>query len=261
MTEEFTYEDIAGMIDHALLHPTLSNKELKNGCNMAAAYETATVCVKPCDVEQAAKNLKGAKTGVCSVIGFPHGVNLTEVKVLETRRACEHGASEVDMVINTGWVMNGDWKFVEEDIRAVCEMAHSCNAKLKVIFENDFLNKGGSGMNRKELMQKLCQICENTRADWVKTSTGFGYVKQADGSMATLGATLEDVSTMVNACTRATQVKAAGGVKNLPTLLEMRKIGATRIGTSSTKVILDECRKVLTLPPISMDLDSIISEY
>ena len=146
MTEEFTYEDIAGMIDHALLHPTLSNRELENGCNMAAAYKTATVCVKPSDVEQAAKNLKGAKTTVCTVIGFPHGVNLTEVKVLETQRACELGASEVDMVINTGRVMSEDWKFVEEDIRAVSEIAHSCNAKLKVIFENDYLNKGGSGL-------------------------------------------------------------------------------------------------------------------
>ena len=261
MNEEFKYDDIAGMIDHALLHPTLSTKELENGCNMAAAYGTATVCVKPCDVEQAAKNLKSAKTTVCTVIGFPHGVNLTEVKVLETQRACEQGASEVDMVINTGRVMSGDWKFVEEDIRAVCETAHSYNSRLKVIFENDYLNKGGSGLSRKEMIQKLCQICEDAGADWVKTSTGFGFVKQVDGSTGTLGATQEDVSTMVNACTRGTQVKAAGGVKDLTTLLKMRKIGATRIGTSSTQGILDECRKILALPPISMDIDSTSSEY
>ena len=116
-------------------------------------------------------------------------------------------------------------------------------------------------MNRKELMQKLCQICEKTRADWVKTSTGFGYTRQADGNMATLGATEHDVMLMVEACKKGTQIKAAGGVKNLTTLLRMRKLGATRIGTSSTQGILDECRKLLSLPQISVVDESKTESY
>ena len=199
------------MIDHALLHPTLSKRNWKTGAIWRRLTRTATVCVKPCDVEQAAKNLKVQKLRLHGD-RVPPGANLTEVKVLETQRACELGASEVDMVINTGRLMSEDSKFVEEDNRAFCETAHSCNAKLKEIFENDYMNKGGSGLNRKEMIQKLCQICEDAGADWVKTSTGFGFIKQVDGSMGTLGATQEDVSTMVNACTRGTQVKAAGGV-------------------------------------------------
>ena len=261
MTKEFTYHEIAGMIDHALLHPTLSNKELKNGCNMAEAYQTATVCVKPCDVEQAAKNLKGAKTGVCTVIGFPHGVNLTETKILETKRACEQGASEVDMVINLSRLLSGDWKYVENDIHAVCQTAHEFGAKLKVIFENDFLATGCANLSGDDIKKKLCQMCESAGADWVKTSTGFGYTKQADGNMATLGATDHDVTLMVEACKKGTQVKAAGGVKDLTTLLRMRKFGATRIGTSSTQAILDECRKLLDLSQISIVDESKSESY
>lgn len=249
---KFTYNEIAGMIDHALLHPTFRDKELDKGCITAGAYETATVCVKPCNVERAVQLLQASKTKVCTVIGFPHGVNLTEVKVLETKRACEQGVSEVDMVINLGKALSGDWKFVGDDIRAVCKTAHSYNAKLKLIFENDYLHGGGAGLTRNELIQKLCKIAEDNGADWVKTSTGFGYTKQADGSVATVGATLDDVSTMVNACTQGTLVKAAGGVKDLPTLLRMRKLGATRIGTSSTRAILDDCRSRLELPVLSV---------
>ena len=163
------------------------------------------------------------------------------------------------MVINLGKVMSGDWNFIEQDIRA--ETTHSCNAKLKVIFENDYLREGRSGMEGDELKRKLCQICEDAKVDWVKTSTGFGYTLQENGSLASLGATKEDVILMVNSCTKGTQVKAAGGVKNLNTLLQMRKIGASRIGTSSTKVILDECRDRLGMPVISLDNKTSSSEY
>lgn len=252
MRKEFSYEDISGMIDHALLHPILRDEGLKMGCEMAAIYQTATVCVKPCDVEQAVKLLKDSQTGVCTVIGFPHGANLTETKILETKLACEQGASEVDMVINLGRLLSGDWQYVENDIHAVCQTAHGFGAKLKVIFENDFLADGCASLHGDDLKEKLCEICENTGADWVKTSTGFGLTRQADGNMATLGATEHDVMLMVEACKKRTQVKAAGGVKDLTALLQMRKIGATRIGTSSTQGILDECRKQLGLPEISM---------
>jgi deoxyribose-phosphate aldolase len=252
MRKEFSYEEIAGMIDHALLHPTLSDQLLRRGCAMAEAYQTATVCVKPCDVEQAVALLSGSQTEVCTVIGFPHGANLTETKTLETKRACEQGASEVDMVINLGRLLSGDWQYVEHDIHAVCQTAHEFGAKLKVIFENDFLASGFANLSGDDIKKKLCQMCESAGADWVKTSTGFGYIRQADGNMATLGATEHDVTLMVEACKKGTQVKAAGGVKDLATLLQMRKIGATRIGTSSTQGILDECRKLLGLPQISV---------
>lgn len=259
--EEFNYREIAGMIDHALLHPTLSNKEFISGCELANHYEVTTVCVKPCDVEHAVELLKNSPTRVCTVIGFPHGVTLTEIKVKETELACEQGATEVDMVLNIGRAISEDWEYIEEDIRAVGNAAHSRDAKLKVIFENDFLSKGGAKLNSAELKKKLCQICGNAGADWVKTSTGFGYAHQSDGTMASPGATLEDVALMVQSSPPGVQVKAAGGVKNLSTLLEMRRIGATRIGTSSTQVILNECRVKLGIPPLSLNPETASSGY
>jgi deoxyribose-phosphate aldolase len=258
---DFTYEEVAEMIDHALLHPTLSKKELFNGCELANDYGVATVCVKPSDVKGAAQFLEDSKTKVCTVIGFPHGVNLTEIKVKETELACEQGATEVDMVLNTGRAISGDWEYVEADIRAVGDAAHSRNAKLKVIFENDFLSQTSVVLNSEVLKKKLCQICGNAGADWVKTSTGFGYTPQSDGTMATLGATFEDVALMVQSCPPGVQVKAAGGIKNLITLLEMRKIGATRIGTSSTEIILNECRAKLGIPPLSPNSNPTSSGY
>jgi deoxyribose-phosphate aldolase len=259
--EEFNYREIAGMIDHALLHPSLSNEDFIRGCQLASCYEVATVCVKPCDVERAVHFLQDSSTEVCTVIGFPHGVNLTEIKVKETELACEQGATEVDMVLNISKAISGDWKYVEEDIEAVRNVAHSRDAKLKVIFENDFLSQGGAELNSTELKKKLCQICGNAGADWVKTSTGFGYAHQSDGTMASLGATLEDVTLMVQSSPPGVQVKAAGGVKNLSTLLKMRRIGATRIGTSSTQVILNECRVQLGIPPLSLDPETATSGY
>jgi deoxyribose-phosphate aldolase len=164
-------------------------------------------------------------------------------------------------VINLGRLLSGDWQYVEHDIHAVCQTAHEFGAKLKVIFENDFLANGCANLSGDDIKKKLCQICENAGADWVKTSTGFGYTRQADGNMATLGATEHDVMLMVEACKKGTQVKAAGGVKDLTTLLRMRKIGATRIGTSSTQGILDECRKLLSLPQISVVDESKTESY
>jgi deoxyribose-phosphate aldolase len=261
MTVEFNYQEIAAMIDHALLQPSLETKKFQKGCEMAAVYQTATVCVKPCDVEHAVALLSGSQTDICTVIGFPHGANLTETKIIETKRACEQGASEVDMVINLGRLLSGDWQYVENDIHAVRQTAHEFGVKLKVIFENDFLANGGANLSGDDIKKKLCQISENAGADWVKTSTGFGYTRQADGSIGTHGATEHDVTLMVEACKKGTQVKAAGGVKDLATLLQMRKIGATRIGTSSTVEILDECRKLLGLPQISVVDESKTESY
>jgi deoxyribose-phosphate aldolase len=259
--ENYTYDEISGMIDHALLHPTLSEKELLMGCRLAHDYSTATVCVKPCDVERANHLLSNSTTGVCTVIGFPHGANTREVKIRETQLACEQGASEVDLVLNLGRAMNGDWDYVESEINEVRETAHSTGAKLKVIFENDYWMKGGAEMSADGIKEKLCQICTHAGADWVKTSTGFGYVRQADGQLATRGATEHDVALMVRACMGKSQVKAAGGVKGFSTLLNMRALGATRIGTSSTQKILDECRTSLGLTVITISKSQKISDY
>jgi len=247
---DFKYEEIASMIDHALLAPTLTDQELQNGCELAKRYQVATVCVKPSHVCLAYKLLESSKVEVCTVIGFPHGSNTTEVKVMEIKIACQQGATEVDMVINLGKAKSGDWNYIENEITQACETAHSLDAKLKVIFENDYWQDGGTGNHEGMIIEKLCLICEKINVDWIKTSTGFGFVMQQDGRLATRGATFEDVSIMVNACSAKTQVKAAGGVKDLTTLLKMREIGATRIGTSSTANILEECRSSLQLPPI-----------
>jgi deoxyribose-phosphate aldolase len=249
------------MIDHALLHPTLSQKGLVNGCKIAHLYSTATVCVKPCDVERALQLLTGSSTEVCTVIGFPHGANTQEVKVRETKLACEQGASEIDLVLNLGRAADGEWNYIEKEVSAVREAAHSAGAKLKVILENDYWTQGGAGLNADGVKEKLCQICTHVGVHWVKTSTGFGYVQQPDGHMVTRGATEHDVALMVRACAGKAQVKAAGGVKDFSTLLKMRTLGATRIGTSSTQIILDECRCALGLPAITASDPKKISDY
>lgn len=252
--KEYTYQEIAGMIDHALLHPTLTDEELASGCSLAHLYEVATVCVKPYHVGQAVKKLETSSVKVCTVIGFPHGTNLSEIKKLETQRACEQGAREVDMVINLGKAKSGDWKYIEEEISQVCETARQGNAKTKVIFENDYWNSCKSVSEGDSIKKKLCKICETVGANWVKTSTGFGFVAQADGSMATMGATEHDIALMAGTCSNKVEIKAAGGIKNFATLLKMKDLGVSRIGTSSTRLILEECRESLNLDPLGENI-------
>src|SRR4051812_1274319 len=227
------------MIDHSLLHPTLTDRELEEGCALAAQYRVASVCIKPYYVSRAAKILKSTGVKVGTVIGFPHGSNLTEVKSFETEAACRDGASEIDMVINIGKGLSGEWRFVEEDIRAVCAEAHGWNALVKVIIENDFLPSN-------EVKVKLCEISESAGADFVKTSTGFGFVKQPNGGFNYKGATEADLKLMRAACSAKVQVKAAGGVRDLASLIAVRELGATRCGTSATQTILEEFNKGAT---------------
>jgi deoxyribose-phosphate aldolase len=227
------------MIDHSLLHPTLTDRELEEGCALAAHFRVASVCIKPYYVNRAAKILKSSGVKVGTVIGFPHGSNLTEVKSFETEAACRDGASEIDMVINIGKAIAGEWRFVEEDIRAVCAEAHGWNALVKVIIENDFLPSN-------EVKVKLCEISESAGADFVKTSTGFGFVKQPNGGFNYKGATEADLKLMRAACSAKVQVKAAGGVRDLASLIAVRELGATRCGTSATQTILEEFNKGAT---------------
>ena len=239
----YTYEQLAKMIDHSLLHPTMTDRELEDGCKIAAKYGVASVCIKPYAVERAVAWLQGSGVLVGAVIGFPHGNSGTESKRYETELACRDGAVEIDMVINIGKALGGDWDYVERDVKAVCDEAHRHGAKVKVIFENDYLAKGGAGLTSDDFKRKLCQLCERAGADWVKTSTGYGFVKQPDGSYNYLGATEHDLALMRASCSAKVQVKAAGGVRDLDGLIKVRDLGATRCGATATAAMMDEYRR------------------
>jgi len=240
---KYTYDQLAKMIDHSLLHPTLTDQEMDDGCRLAARYGVASVCIKPYAVKRAAELLRGTGVLVGCVIGFPHGNSATEAKRYETELACRDGAVEIDMVVNLGKALSGDWDYVERDIRAVCDEAHQAGAKVKVIFENDYLAGGGAGLSSDDFKRRLCRLCEWAGADWVKTSTGYGFVKQPGGGYNYQGATEPDLALMRAACSPKVQVKAAGGVRDLDGLIKVRDLGASRCGATATAAMLDDFRR------------------
>lgn len=240
---KYSYAELAKMIDHSLLHPTMTDRDLEEGCAVAVKYGVASVCVKPYFARRAAELLRGSDVKLGVVVGFPHGNSLTEVKRFETEAACRDGAVEIDMVINIGKALSGDWAFVEQDVKAVCDEAHRHGAKVKVIFENDYLENGGAGLAGDDFKRRLCQVCERAGADWVKTSTGYGFVKGPDGRYGYRGATEHDLKLMVASVSSRVQVKAAGGVRDLDGLIRVRELGATRCGASATTAMLDEYRR------------------
>ena len=227
---DFTYSDIAKMIDHSLLNPTLAVPDLDAGCRLAVEYDVASVCIMPYFLPRCAALLAGSSVKPSTTIGFPHGGHATRVKVAEALQALADGGEELDMVVNISKVLSGDWAYVKADIDAVLTATHEAGQKLKVIFENCYLNE--------EQKIALCHICGELRADWVKTSTGYG----------TSGATLEDLALMRKHSPPHVQVKAAGGIRDLDTILKIRALGVTRSGASRTKEILDDCRRRLTTP-------------
>jgi deoxyribose-phosphate aldolase len=229
----YTYADIAKMIDHSLLNPTLTAEELDSGCRLARLYDVASVCILPYALRRCAELLRGSTVKASTTIGFPHGGHTTAVKVAEAERALADGGEELDMVVNISQVLSGAWEEVRRDLSSVIEAAHARNAKVKVIFENCYLQD--------EHKIRLCTICGELGADWVKTSTGYGSG----------GATIEDLRLMRAHSPAAVQVKAAGGVRDLDKLLEVRALGVTRCGASRTKEMLDDCRRRLNLPPLS----------
>ncbi|MCC6416752.1 MAG: deoxyribose-phosphate aldolase [Gemmataceae bacterium] len=221
---DFTYTDIAKMIDHSLLQPTLTDADLEQGCQLARTYDVASVCIKPYALWRAAEILAGSTVAVGTTVGFPHGGHVTAVKVAEAEQAMADGARELDMVVNIGKVLGKDWRYVAADVQAVVEAAHRRGALVKVIFENCFL--------KDEHKQELCRICGEVRADFVKTSTGYGDA----------GATDNDLKLMRRCSPAHVQVKAAGGVRTYDRLLAVRALGVTRVGATASKPILDECR-------------------
>lgn len=224
---DYTYLDIAKMIDHSLLNPTLTDEELEAGCLLARQYDVASVCIKPYYLKRCAELLAGSTVAPSTVIGFPHGGHKTALKVAEAREALADGGKELDMVVNIGKVLSEDWDYVREDIRAVTEAAHTGGAIIKVIFENCYLQD--------EQKIRLCEICGEVGADFVKTSTGYG----------TGGATIEDLKLMRQHSPPQVKVKAAGGVRTLDALLEVRAVGVSRCGATRTAAMLDECRRRL----------------
>lgn len=227
-----TAQELAKYIDHSLLHPTMTDEDLNAGLAVAKKYGTATVCIKPYAVKHAAEILNGSDVGVCTVIGFPHGSNTTDLKVIETIEACRNGATEIDMVVNVGKVLGGDWDYVEQEIEQINNACFEHNAILKVIFENDYLQD--------EQKIKLCEICSRLHVAFVKTSSGYGYVKQDNGLFLTKGATLPDLILMRKHSAPSVQIKAAGGIRNLKDMLAAIEAGATRIGATATVAIIEE---------------------
>lgn len=228
-----TILEFAKMIDHSILHPTFTDEDLERECVVARDYNVASVCVKPYAVKQAVEHLRDSDVAVGAVIGFPAGNSSIKVKVFETEEAIINGAAEIDMVINIGKTLQGDWTYVENEITAVTEACHAHGAIVKVIFENDFILLDDDKI-------KLCRICTDAKADFVKTSTGYGFVKQPDGNYNYRGATITDVKLMRQYSGESVKIKAAGGIRTLDDLIAIRQAGAERVGATATKVMLDE---------------------
>jgi deoxyribose-phosphate aldolase len=225
---DYTYADIAKMIDHSLLNPTMTVDVLEQGIAIARQYDAASVCILPYYLKRCADLLAGSDVKPSTTIGFPHGGHTTAVKVAEAQRALDDGGAELDMVVNISQVLSGRWDEVRQDIREVTELTHARGQKVKVIFENCYLTD--------EQKIRLCEICGELRVDWVKTSTGYG----------TGGATLDDLRLMRQHSPDYVQVKAAGGVRDLDAMLAVRAVGATRCGCTRTAEVLEEVKRRLS---------------
>ena len=220
----YTYRDIAKMIDHSLLAPTMTIADFEAGILLGLKYDVASVCIIPAYLRRCAEMLAGSDVKPSTVIGFPHGGQTTSAKVAETQIALADGGVELDMVINLQHTLSGNWSYVRSEIAAILELTRASGNKLKVIFETCYLNQGQK--------LRLCEICSELEVDWVKTSTGFG----------TGGATLEDLQLMCAHTPRNVQVKASGGVRELDFVLAARAVGVTRCGSSRTREMLDAAR-------------------
>jgi deoxyribose-phosphate aldolase len=230
-----TLQGLAKMIDHSLLHPILTDRDVLDGCALAKRYGTATVCVKPYAVPMARDALAGSGVGVCSVVGFPHGNSTTGIKIAETVQAIQDGATEIDMVINIGKALGGDWDYVAREIREINDACRTGKSILKVIFETDFL--------KDEPIIRLCEICSRAEAAFVKTSTGYGFVRQPNGFYSSRGATEHHLALMRTHADPKVRIKAAGGVRTLDGMLRARALGAARIGATATEAILEEAKR------------------
>ncbi|MGC2616594.1 MAG: deoxyribose-phosphate aldolase [Terracidiphilus sp.] len=233
MTQLWTYTDIAKMIDHSLLSPSLTTQELEEGCALALRYNTASVCIMPYALRRCADLLANSTVKSSTTIGFPHGGHATAIKLAEAQQALADGGQELDAVINISKARSGDWHYVEDEIAGLTTLIHDGGAKIKVIFENAYHDDAAK--------IRLCEICGEIGVDWVKTSTGY----------AATGATTADLELMRKHTPERVQVKAAGGIRDLDALLAVRTIGVSRVGATRTQAMLEECRRRLGLEPIT----------
>jgi deoxyribose-phosphate aldolase len=229
---DWTLKDVAKMIDHSLLNPTFTWAELEEGCRVARAYDVASVCIMPYALKRCSELLRGSSVRASTTIGFPHGGHTTAVKVAEAAQALADGGEELDAVVNISLVRSGKWDSVRDELKALTDLTHQAGQKIKVIFENCHLVD--------EQKIRLCQISGELGVDWVKTSTGYGSG----------GATIEDLKLMRRHSPPSVQVKAAGGVRDLDKLLEVRALGVTRCGASKTAEILEEAKRRLAAPVV-----------
>jgi deoxyribose-phosphate aldolase len=236
MAQQFDYASIAKTIDHSLLNPSLTTRELEEGCALAIRYDVASVCILPYALARCAELLAGTTVNASTTIGFPHGGHTTAIKIAEARQALADGGQELDAVINIGKARSEDWRYVRDELAALAETVHAGGAKIKIIFENAYLDDAAK--------IRLCEICAEIGADWVKTSTGY----------APSGATLADLALMRKHSPSHVHVKAAGGIRDLDALLAVRAIGVNRVGATRTESMLEDCRKRLGLDPIAQTL-------
>jgi deoxyribose-phosphate aldolase len=233
-TISVTYTQLSKMIDHSLLHPTMTDSEILAGLEIAKKYNVATACVKPYLIPMAKEILAGSDVLICPVIGFPHGNSTTEIKVIEAEAAAKAGGQEIDMVINIGKALGGNWDYVSNEIQLINEAVMKHGAILKVIFENDYLQD--------EHIIKLCQICTSLSVAFVKTSTGYGFVKGTNGLYSYKGATIPHLKLMREHSGPNVQIKAAGGIRTLDDLLLVRSLGVTRVGATATVAMMEEAK-------------------
>ncbi len=235
MPETITLKSLAKMIDHSLLHPTMTDREIAEGCELSRRYDVATACVKPYAIPLAKSILSGSDVEVCAVIAFPHGNSTPAMKRREAEEVCAAGATEVDVVVNIGKVLGGDWDYVSAEIESINKTVVDNGAILKVIFENDYLSD--------EHIIRLCEICSEHAVAFVKTSSGYGFVKQENGMYSYKGATDPQLRLMRKHCPPPVDIKGAGGLRTLDDLLRVREMGVSRIGATATAKILDTARE------------------
>lgn len=223
------YQQISQLIDHSLLRPELTTADVRNGLETAISYQVKTVCVRPSDLELAVSQLKDSPVLPTSVVSFPHGADTTGQKVSQTKQLIDIGARELDIVLNINRLISGDLEYVENELQTLTNIAHEKQVLVKIIFENCYLNE----------QQKIaaCRICSNVGVDFVKTSTGFGSG----------GAEDQDLILMREHSAPQIGLKAAGGIRSLKRLYEVKQLGCSRVGCTATASILDELKSNLRL--------------
>ena len=225
MSEEakknYTVAEVAATIDHAILKPEMTEADVREHAKLSAEWGVASMCVRPCDVKLAAELLKDSPVMVSCVLSFPHGADTTPVKAFQARQAIEDGVQEIDMVMNIGQFLSGNHDAVRDDIRAVVEVAHASDVKVKVIQESGFLTL--------EQVAKACELSREAGADFVKTSTGFNSTP----------ATPEIIEVMIKTVGDSMEVKPSGGIRDWATAVAYLEQGADRLGVGSTAAVLE----------------------